>query len=101
MAPVPNVGSRNRRSIGMGIKQLWRYGRLFIVMLTIAVALGATSGLHVRAGMQEGGEFAHPEWLADGNWLMEHLNDDNVAVVALTPAADFAAGHIPGAAQID
>ena len=45
--------------------------------------------------------YAHPEWLVEPDWLSAHLADANVKVVALTPAQDFAAGHIPGAAQID
>jgi thiosulfate/3-mercaptopyruvate sulfurtransferase len=45
--------------------------------------------------------YAHPEWLAEPDWLQAHLSDGGVKVVALTPAKDFGAGHIPGAAQID
>ncbi|MBX3071591.1 MAG: sulfurtransferase [Thermomicrobiales bacterium] len=45
--------------------------------------------------------FAHPEWFADPVWLGERLGDDDVSVIALTPTADFSAGHITGAVQID
>src|SRR5687768_8297825 len=45
--------------------------------------------------------YAHPEWLAEPDWLEAHLDDPDVRVVALTPADEFAGGHIPGAAQID
>jgi thiosulfate/3-mercaptopyruvate sulfurtransferase len=45
--------------------------------------------------------YAHPEWLADTAWLQEHLDDADLAVVALTPEEDFLAGHVPGAAQVD
>ena len=45
--------------------------------------------------------YAHSEWLVDETWLSAHLSDSGVRVVALTPAKDFAAGHIPGAAQVD
>ncbi|MDQ3780017.1 MAG: sulfurtransferase [Chloroflexota bacterium] len=45
--------------------------------------------------------YAHPEWLADAAWLKQHLDDPNLRVVALTPLDTFAAGHIPGATQID
>jgi thiosulfate/3-mercaptopyruvate sulfurtransferase len=44
----------------------------------------------------------HPEWLIDGDRLQVKLAADAaVKVVALTPSEEFAAGHIPGAAQID
>jgi thiosulfate/3-mercaptopyruvate sulfurtransferase len=46
-------------------------------------------------------EYAHPEWLVDPAWLSEHRADPTVKVVALTPAEEFAAGHVPGAAQVD
>lgn len=45
--------------------------------------------------------YAYPEWFADVSWLQQHLGDEDLAVVALTPAEEFVAGHIPGAAQID
>jgi rhodanese-related sulfurtransferase len=44
--------------------------------------------------------YAHPEWLAEPDWLEEHLDDPNLRVVALTPADEFAAGHIPGAVSV-
>ena len=45
--------------------------------------------------------YAHPEWLVDPAWITEHLDNPAVRIVALTPADEFAAGHIPGAAQVD
>lgn len=45
--------------------------------------------------------YAHPEWLADAVWLKQHLSDPALQVVALTPLDTFAAGHIPGATQVD
>ena len=45
--------------------------------------------------------YAHPEWLVDAAWVEEHRDDPEVRVVALTPADEFARGHIPGAARID
>jgi thiosulfate/3-mercaptopyruvate sulfurtransferase len=46
--------------------------------------------------------YAHPEWLVDGAWLQAHIGaSSGVRVIALTPAEDFAKGHIPGAAQVD
>ncbi len=46
-------------------------------------------------------DYAHPEWLAEAVWLKQHLSDPALQVVALTPLDTFAAGHIPGATQID
>ena len=46
-------------------------------------------------------EYAHPGLLADAAWLVAHLSDPNLRVVALTPAKEFEKAHIPGAAQID
>jgi thiosulfate/3-mercaptopyruvate sulfurtransferase len=45
--------------------------------------------------------YAHPEWFATVAWLNEHLGDDNVKIIALTPPEAFVEGHIPGAVQID
>ncbi|MDQ3514348.1 MAG: sulfurtransferase [Chloroflexota bacterium] len=45
--------------------------------------------------------YAYPEWLVDPAWVMANGADPAVRVVALTPAADFAAGHVPGAVGID
>jgi len=39
--------------------------------------------------------------LADAQWLQTQRGESTVKVVALTSADDFAAGHVPGAAQID
>jgi thiosulfate/3-mercaptopyruvate sulfurtransferase len=47
------------------------------------------------------GGYAHPDWLVDPSWLDQHLQDDNLIVIALTPPADFDKGHIDGAAQVD
>jgi thiosulfate/3-mercaptopyruvate sulfurtransferase len=46
--------------------------------------------------------YAHPEWLVEGKQLQAMLDtDSSIRVVALTSRGEFAAGHIPGAAQID
>jgi thiosulfate/3-mercaptopyruvate sulfurtransferase len=45
--------------------------------------------------------YAHPEWLIEPAELHDRLDDPSLKVIALTPAKDFAAGHIPGAVQID
>ena len=45
--------------------------------------------------------YAHPEWLVDPAWVMANGTDPSVRIVALTPAEDFAAGHVPGAVGVD
>lgn len=45
--------------------------------------------------------YAHPDWLVDPAWLDQHLHDANLALIALTPADEFAKGHIDGAVQVD
>ncbi len=47
------------------------------------------------------GGYARPDWLAEPGWLSDRLGDPAVRIVALTPTDDFAAGHLPGAAQVD
>ncbi len=69
-----------------------------LVMVAIGRPIGAT--LAQAQEPAEGG-YAHPEWFAEVDWLKEHLGDDDLAIVALTPAEEFAAGHVPGSAQID
>ncbi|HET8524255.1 MAG TPA: sulfurtransferase [Thermomicrobiales bacterium] len=45
--------------------------------------------------------FAHPDLLVDADWLVRHLHDPGLKVVALTAVSNFENGHIPGAAQIN
>jgi thiosulfate/3-mercaptopyruvate sulfurtransferase len=72
---------------------------VLLIGLPIGGASVATAAAQSEATPAPG--FAHPEWFADPEWLAERLGDEDLAVVALTPAEDFAAGHIPKAAQID
>lgn len=59
------------------------------------------SDLGTPAATPPGDGFAQPDLLAEPDWLRDHLRDDTVRVVALTPADEFSQGHIPGAVQID
>ncbi len=43
---------------------------------------------------------AHPELLAESDWLAEHLDDPNVRIVDARPPDQYAAGHIPGAVNL-
>ncbi|PKB79456.1 MAG: sulfurtransferase [SAR202 cluster bacterium Io17-Chloro-G9] len=41
---------------------------------------------------------AHPESIVETNWVAEHLNDDNVAIVEVdVDTAAYEQGHVPGA----
>lgn len=80
-----------------------------MIALILAFVLASTGLLGVDraaeatpvASPTAGAGYAHPEWLVDAAWLKAHLADPTVKVVALTTAADFGKGHVPGAAQID
>jgi thiosulfate/3-mercaptopyruvate sulfurtransferase len=41
------------------------------------------------------------EFLVDENWLSQHASDPNVVLVDTRPAAEFWAGHLPGARHFD
>jgi 3-mercaptopyruvate sulfurtransferase SseA len=75
--------------------------RLLVVGLAMAVMAGSVGGALAQAQAPAAEGYAHPEWFAEVDWLRDRLGDENLAVVALTPAEEFAVGHIPGAAQID
>lgn len=79
-----------------------------LALVIVIVGFGGLSGARTIARQATPGAspeatsgYAHPEMLADAAWLQTQRGTPLVKVVALTPASDFAAGHIPGAAQID
>lgn len=41
------------------------------------------------------------EFLVDVDWLTAHQRDDNLRIVDIRPAADYRAGHIPGAVNVE
>jgi thiosulfate/3-mercaptopyruvate sulfurtransferase len=45
--------------------------------------------------------YAHPELLADTNWLVRRLSDPTVRIVDARSGKDYAAGHSPGAVNIN
>jgi thiosulfate/3-mercaptopyruvate sulfurtransferase len=44
--------------------------------------------------------YAHPEKLAETDWLAEHLQDPAVRIIDARPAPQYNAGHIPGAVNL-
>lgn len=87
----------------MDMKTLFRtWLGLFIVAAFGMTASASAAAPPERAPATTGANgYAHPNWLVSAAWLAQHLHDRNLKVVALTPAAEFAQGHIPGAAQVD
>lgn len=45
--------------------------------------------------------YARPDILASVDWLRDNIDREDLVIVGLMPALDFAPGHIPGAVQID
>lgn len=75
--------------------------RVILAAFLITAWLGAPLARAEEASPEADTGYAHPEWLADAAWLRDRLNDPILKIIALTPAGEFEAGHIPGAAQID
>lgn len=77
--------------------------RLLALLIAITLAGPASTAIAVETATPAALDgYAHTEWLVDGEQLQELLAmREAVKVVALTAAEDFAAGHIPGAVQID
>lgn len=44
--------------------------------------------------------YAHPELLADTDWLAENLSNPSIRIVDARPAPQYEAGHIPGAVNL-
>ena len=72
-----------------------------IAALLLVAAIGSIQPGLATTPVAPAAGYAHPEWLADPAWLSQHINDDSLSVIALTPGDEFAGGHIPGAVQVD
>ena len=44
--------------------------------------------------------YAHPELLAETDWLADHLTDPKVRVIDARQPEQYAAGHVPGAVNL-
>jgi thiosulfate/3-mercaptopyruvate sulfurtransferase len=75
--------------------------RNLLVALALAFMAGASASDLAAAQGSSDEQYGHPEWLVDAAWLHQNLEQDDLALVAFTPAEEFVAGHIPGSAQID
>ena len=74
---------------------------LLLLVLEERAFWAVTVGTGVAVATPEAEGYAHPEWLADADWLWERLGQPGLRVVALTSAKEYAAGHVPGAVPID
>ncbi len=75
-----------------------------LLILLASLVLGSGSAIGQSAtplASPTAVSYAHPEWLVDSAWLAERTADPTVAIIALMPPEDFAAGHIPGSVQTD
>ena len=45
--------------------------------------------------------FPHERFLIDLPWLQVHLDDPRLRIIDGRPAAEYAKGHLPGAANVD
>jgi thiosulfate/3-mercaptopyruvate sulfurtransferase len=75
--------------------------RQVVVLLTCIALLAWFAPVLVVAQGSTSNGYAQPEWLVDPAWLSQRLDDEQITVVALTPADEFATSHIPGAVQVD
>ena len=74
--------------------------RLAVVLLVGTLAWGC--GDDATPGSQSGGPGVMPAPIVNVGWLAERLDDPDVQIVdARTQAAEFEAGHVPGALRLD
>jgi thiosulfate/3-mercaptopyruvate sulfurtransferase len=74
--------------------------RVLVILLLLASSAQVASATP-EASPASGQGWAHPEWFATVDWLQERVGEEGLALIALMPADDFEAGHIPGSAQVD
>lgn len=72
---------------------------LLVLLVAGVIPVSAATPVASPAATPTG--YAHPDWLVDPAWLDQHLHVKNLIVIALTPADEFAKGHIDGAVQVD
>lgn len=67
-----------------------------------AVTLSAAQGASLVAFLDtfRTGGYAAPEMLVETSWVAAHAADPDVRFVDMRPAADYAAGHLPGAVSL-
>lgn len=83
--------------------QIWIVSLGILGAITAPPSGAAAAGQATTGGSPSAGTdgYAHPEMLAEAPWLLDHVADQRLRIVALTSAEEFAAAHIPGAGQID
>jgi len=65
-----------------------RVRSVVVILLVASLASGAQ-------------EYAHPDMLVETDWLEAHLNDSEIRIVDVRPAAAYAQGHIKNAVPLE
>jgi thiosulfate/3-mercaptopyruvate sulfurtransferase len=76
---------------------------LFALVLSgcAQVAASSASAPAAESAPEAVTEYVNAEALVDTDWVLEHLDDENVKLIEIsTNADDYAAGHLPGALHI-
>ena len=83
------------------MRRLWAAS----VAMSVCLALGGLPALAqdaARTSVEIPGVYAHPEVLADVDWVAAHLDDPSVRIVDTRVGwPPYSAGHIPGAVSVD
>lgn len=72
-----------------------------LLLGTLVLPIAARRSSYAQATPEGADRWAHPEWFASPDWIAEQASNPALRIIALTPADDFLAGHIPKAVQID
>jgi thiosulfate/3-mercaptopyruvate sulfurtransferase len=82
------------------MRRLLAAGAAMVVCLALGLPALAQEGSGTSVEIP--GVYAHPEVLADVDWVAAHLDDPSVRIVdARVEGPPYSAGHIPGAVSVD
>jgi thiosulfate/3-mercaptopyruvate sulfurtransferase len=84
------------------MRRRWVFLFSIAVVLAISACSSASKAQVAPTTQPEAtAAYGNPQLLADVNWVADHLNDTQVALIDLRPASQYTAGHIPGAVQLN
>jgi thiosulfate/3-mercaptopyruvate sulfurtransferase len=82
------------------MRNLWAASAAIVMCLALGMPALAQEGSGTSAEIP--GVYAHPEVLADVDWVAAHLDDPSVRIVDTRVGwPPYSAGHIPGAVSVD
>ncbi len=82
------------------MRRLWAAAAAVLMCLALGQPALAQEGSGTSVGIP--GVYAHPEVLADVDWVAAHLDDPSVRIIdARVEGPPYSAGHIPGAVPVD